>query len=156
MASQKLRLQQGFHTVRLVSAALSLMVWGGLVAGPAMAADDESPVPKIPRSLNGALEQLDLRAKPADPPPEFVTRTRPGPARLHFMPTAVPHAVSPVPVKTAAQIQAAKDALDAARARQLKPALTPVDLTRAAPLQPVPPKLAKEKVEKAKPAADAD
>ena len=156
MASQGPRHQKGLHTMWMVGAALSMLAWSGPLAGPAAAADDDSPLPKVPRSLNGALEQLDLRAKPADPAPEFVTRTRPGTARLHFMPTAVPHAVSSVPVKTSAQIQAAKDALDAAQARQLNPALNPVDLTRAASLKPAPPKLAKEKVVKAKPAADAD
>ena len=156
MALQGPRLQQALHTVWLIGAALSLIAWGGLVVGPAMAADDESPVPKIPRSFNGALEQLDLRAKPADPAPEFVTRTRPGPARLHFMPTAVPHAVSSVPVKTSAQIQAAKDALDAAKTRQLNPTPPPVDLTHGAPLKPAASKVVKAKVVKAQPAADAD
>ena len=106
----------------------------------------------IPQSVKGALEKLDLKAKPAEPPPEFVARTRPSPSRLHFMPTAVPHAVSPVPVKTPAEIQAAKDALDAAQARQLNPTPPPVDLTKHSATSKPP----KAKTAQANPAANAD
>lgn len=152
MASRGTRRRQGRRAARLAVAVLSMLAWNARLAGPAAAADDENPSPPIPRSVNGALEKLDIKAKPAEPPPEFVTRTRPSAARLHFMPTAVPHAVSPVPVKTAAQIQAAKDALDAAKVRQLKPVPPPIDLTKhSAASKPL-----RAKAEKAKPAEDAD
>ena len=162
MAWKGPRPAQGLRAVRMVGAALSMMAWSGLLAGPAAAADDESPLPEVPQSLNGALEQLDIKAKPAGPAPAFVTRTRPGPARLHYMPEAVPHAVSPVPVKTPAQIQAAKDALDAAQVRQLNPVPPPVDLTahaaspKPAPSKPAPSRPAGARVVKVKPAGDAD
>ena len=157
MASQGSRRRQSLYTIGTVCAALTIMALSGLLAGPAAAADDESPFPKVPRSVNGALEELDLKAKPAEPAPAFVARTRPGPARLHFMPTVVPHAVSPVHVKTTAEIQAAKNALDAAQAKQLNPTPPPVDLTaHASSAKAAPSKLTKEKVVKAKPATDAD
>ena len=155
MASKRPRRRQGVRTLWMIGAALSSMAWSGLEAGPAAAGDDGISLPTIPRSLNGALEQFDLKAKPADPAPEFVTRTRPRPARLHYMPEAVPHTVSSVPVKTTAQIQAAKDALDAAQARQLDPT-PPVDLTaHASPSKPASHKSA-AKIVKAKPVGDAD
>ncbi len=145
-----------FHTPWVVGATLVTLAGGGLAAGPAAAVDDAPLLPGVPQSLNGALEQLDIKAKPADPAPEFVTRTRPRPARLHYMPEAVPHAVSPVPVKTTAQIQAAKDALDAAQARQLNPTPPPVDLTAHAPPPKSPSHKSGAKIVKAKPAGDAD
>ncbi len=152
MASKGPRQRQGLVAVRLSVAALSVMAASALVAGRVAAADDENASPLVPQSVNGALEKLDVKAKPAEPPPEFVTRTRPNPARLHFMPTAVPHAVSPVPVKTPAQIQAAKDALDAAQVRQLKPRPPPIDLTKHSAASNPP----KTKSAKAKPAGDED
>ena len=98
------------------------------------------------------MQRLDVKAKPSEPPPEFVTRTRPNPSRLHYMPTAVPHAVSAVPVKTPAQIQAAEEALDAAQARQLNPKPAPVDLTKHSTASKPP----KTKDAKAKPAGTPD
>ena len=152
MASKGPRQRQGLHAARLSVAAVSVLAWSALVLGPAAAGDDEEPSPSIPHSVNGALEKLDVKAKPAEPPPEFVTRTRPSPARLHYMPTAVPHAVSPVPVKTPAQIQAAKDALDAAKVRQLNPTPPPIDLTKhSAGSKPL-----KTKSSEPKPEGDAD
>ena len=152
MASKGPPRRQGLHAARLTVAAVSVLAGSALVLGPAAAGDDEEPAPAIPHSVNGALEKLDVKAKPAEPPPEFVTRTRPSPARLHFMPTAVPHAVSPVPVKTLAQIQAAKDALDAARVRQLNPRPPPIDLTKHSAAAKPP----EAKTAKTKPAGDAD
>ena len=67
------------------------------------------------------LETMNLKAAPPGPGPDFVERTRPDPAGLGYMPTALPHKVSPLPVKTPAQIEAEKVALDAARKRQLDP-----------------------------------
>ncbi len=70
---------------------------------------------------NSVLEKLNLKATPADPPPDFVEKTRPDSGGLTYMPPAVPHRVSPLAVKTPDQIQAKKDALDAAQARQSAP-----------------------------------
>ncbi len=67
------------------------------------------------------LETLDVKAPPADPAPAFVERTRPDPAGLGYIPTALPHKVSPRPVRSPAEVQAATAALDAARDNQLKP-----------------------------------
>lgn len=67
------------------------------------------------------LETLTVKATPSTPPPAFVERTRPDPSGLGYLPPAVPHKVSPLAVKTPDQIQASKDALDAAQERQLKP-----------------------------------
>ena len=67
------------------------------------------------------LEKMNVKAAPAGPGPDFVERTRPDPADLGYLPTATPHKVSPLAVKTPAQIQAEKDALDAAKVRQLNP-----------------------------------
>ncbi len=67
------------------------------------------------------LRKMDIKAAPAAPGPDFIERTRPDPGDLGYLPTAVPHKVSPRPVKTAAEIQAQKDALDAARQHQLNP-----------------------------------
>ena len=68
-----------------------------------------------------ALETLNLKSSPADRAPDFVERTRPDPARLGFIPTALPHKVSPAPVKSASDVSAATAALDAAKERQLRP-----------------------------------
>ena len=77
-----------------------------------------------------ALHTLNLKATPAEPPPAFVERTRPDPADLGYIPTALPHKVSPRPVKSPAEIQAATAALDAAKARQLNPTVAPVELPK--------------------------
>ncbi len=74
------------------------------------------------------LETLTVKATPSAPPPAFVERTRPDPSGLGYLPPAVPHKVSPLAVKTPDQIQAQKDALDAAKDRQLDPA--PVQLAK--------------------------
>ncbi len=153
MVLQRRRQRQAVWWARLIVAALSSAACSACGVGSAAAAGDETRLPSIPRSVDGALEGLDVKAKPSEPAPEFVTRTRPSPARLHFLPTAVPHAVSSVPVKTSAQIQAAKDALDAAQVRQLNP-VRPVDLLKRSTGPK--PAHAETKTEKAKSGADAD
>jgi hypothetical protein len=67
------------------------------------------------------LEKMNIKAAPAAPGPDFIERTRPDPGELGYLPTALPHKVSPRPVKTPDEIQAQKDALDAAKQRQLDP-----------------------------------
>lgn len=79
------------------------------------------------------LEKMNVKAAPAAPGPDFVERTRPDPAGLGYLPTALPHKVSPLPVKTPAEIASEKDALDAAKARQLNPgAPKPLGVVKAA------------------------
>ena len=81
--------------------------------------------------LDHVLETLTVKATPSTPPPAFVERTRPDPSGLGYQPPAVPHKVSPLAVKTPDQIQAQKDALDAAQERQLSPAgPAPVQLAK--------------------------
>lgn len=82
--------------------------------------------------LDSVLQTFDLEAKPAEPAPDFVRRTRPDAAGLGYLQPAVPHKVSPLPVKTADQVRAKQAALDAAKDRQLDPAApAPVDLGKA-------------------------
>lgn len=105
------------------------------VCGPALAAEDAG---RHAGPLDGTLEVLGLKATPSPPPPSFVRRTRPDPATLDFLKTTPPHKVSPVPVKTLAEIATMKAALDAAQARQLLPAAKrPVELVK--PKQPAVP-----------------
>ena len=68
-----------------------------------------------------ALQTLNLKSTPAGPAPAFVEKTRPDPQGLSYLPTAVPHKVSPLAVKTPDEIQAKKAALDAAQLRQTNP-----------------------------------
>lgn len=101
------------------AAAILMLAAGLLVPGAAHAAEDGGPS----RGLwDRMMETLNLKAEPAQPAPDFVRKTRPESDRLGYIPTATPHKVSPVAVKTAAEIEAEKDALDAAKARQLNPA----------------------------------
>lgn len=74
---------------------------------------------------DGVLRTLNVKPAPAAPAPDFVERNRPDPDGLGYMPTTSPHKVSPVPVRTLAQIQAQKDALDAAQRRQNNPGASP-------------------------------
>ena len=97
------------------------------------------------------LEKLNVKATPAAPGPDFIERSRPDPAGLGYLPTASPHKVSPLAVKTPDQIQAQKDALDLARQRQLDPkAGKPVPIVKTATGP------AAKKRQAAKPAAVAD
>ena len=90
-----------------------LALAAGLAAGaPARAADG---------LWDSVLEKMNIKPAPPGRGPDFVERTRPDPAGLAYLPTATPHRVSPLPVKSADQIQAEKDALDAAKQRQLDP-----------------------------------
>ncbi len=127
------------HPVALASAALLLLA-GSATIRAARAAEESADNPGLWENL---LRKLDVKAAPAEPAPDFVRRTRPDPSRLDYMQPAVPHKVSPLAVKTPAQIQAAKDALDAAKTRQLNPVpKLPVDLTtssKAAKTKPAAP-----------------
>ncbi|MGI3903904.1 MAG: hypothetical protein ACRYGP_28985 [Janthinobacterium lividum] len=92
---------------------------------------------------DSALQTLNLKSTPAGPAPAFVEKTRPDPEGMSYLPPAVPHKVSPLAVKTAAEIQAKKDALDAAQVRQTNPnAPVPLQVAKA------------RKTGKAKPPAD--
>lgn len=80
-----------------------------------------SPVRAADGLWDSVLEKMNIKAAPPGPGPDFVERTRPDPADLGYLPTATPHRVSPLPVKTPGQIEAEKAALDAAQQRQLHP-----------------------------------
>ena len=102
-----------------------LLALAGLVAGAAAA-----PARAGEGLFDQALQTLNLKATPAEPAPAFVERTRRDAADLGYIPTALPHKVSPRPVKTPAEIQAATEALDAAKVHQLSPARAPVELPK--------------------------
>jgi hypothetical protein len=109
------------HPAALAGAALLLLA-GSATIRAAGAAEDGVDSPGLWDSL---LRKLNVKAAPAEPAPEFVRRTRPDPSRLDYMQPAVPHKVSPLKVKSLAEIQAAKNALDAAKIRQLNPTPKP-------------------------------
>ncbi|RYC32897.1 hypothetical protein D3273_05380 [Lichenibacterium minor] len=96
---------------------------GRWLAALALAAVLAAPPPV--RAAEGlwdsVLEKMNIKAAPPGPGPDFVERTRPDAADLGYLPTATPHRVSPLPVKTPGQIEAQKSALDAAQQRQLHP-----------------------------------
>jgi hypothetical protein len=105
----------------------AVAVAAALVASSAPARADESLWDK-------ALQTLNLKASPPGAAPAFVEKTRPDPEGLSFIPSATPHKVSPLAVKTPAEIQAKKDALDAAQARQVNPsAPTALQVAKASP-----------------------
>ena len=83
------------------------------------------------------LETLNVKPAPAGPAPGFVERSRPDPDSTRYMPTALPHKVSPLAVKTPDEVQAAKEALDAAKAAQLRPP-APKTLSSAKVRKPAP------------------
>jgi len=109
------------YPVALAGAVLLLLA-GSSAFRSAQAADDGADSPGLWDSF---LRRLDVKAAPAEPAPDFVERTRPDPSKLDYMQPALPHKVSPLAVKSPAQIQAAKDALDAAKNLQLDPAPKP-------------------------------
>jgi len=116
------------HPITLAGAVLLLLA-GSSALRSAHAADEGGDSPGLWDSL---LRKLDVKAAPAEPAPDFVERTRPDPSKLDYMQPALPHKVSPLAVKSPAQIQAAKSALDAAKNRQLNPApKPPLDLSRS-------------------------
>ena len=120
------RKQALLRAIRLAAGTATVVAWS--TAAPVRAADDGDHA----GLWDSLLQTLDVKAKPAGPAPGFVEKTRPRPAGLDYMQQALPHKVSPVAVKSPAQIQAAKDALDDARTRQLnRAAPVPADLGKA-------------------------
>ena len=93
--------------------ALALSLGGGCGA----VAEEAGEKPGFWTSV---LEKLDVKAKPATMP-DFVRATRPDAKHLTFMPTGPVPRQQAVPVKSAEEIEAAKTALDAAQAAQLRP-----------------------------------
>ena len=91
------------------------------VAVPLLALSPAGPARASDGLLDDVLRTLNLKAAPPAPAPDFIERSRPDAGSLGYLPTASPHKVSAVPVRTPAQIQAQKDALDAAQRRQLNP-----------------------------------
>ena len=117
----------GRRRAAVLAAACSLVL---ACASPTRAADG---------LWDSLLETMNVKPAPAAPGPDFVERSRPDPSGLGYLPTAQPHKVSPVAVKTPDQIQAEKDALDLAEKRQLDPrAAGPAPIAKAAPATPAP------------------
>ena len=59
-------------------------------------------------------------------------KTRPDSSGLDYIQRPMQHKVSPIPTKTPDEVQAEKDALDAARERQLNPVKPPLPIGKAA------------------------
>lgn len=100
-------------------AALAMVValLVGLAAAPARAEDASNGSDSL---WNKVLGTLNLRADPGNMP-DFVKETHPDVAKLKYMSTTTPHVTRPLPVKSAGDVEAAKQALDAARDAQLNP-----------------------------------
>ncbi len=123
MSGEELHRKPGSRR-RAALAAATLLIASSTVAR----AGDDTPSAGL---FDGVLQTFDLKAKPPEPAPDFVRRTRPDTTGLGYMQAAVPHKVSPLPVKTADQVKAQQAALDAAKERQLNPgAPAPVPLGR--------------------------
>ena len=133
-----------------VPRVLVILASGCAATLPACAFADDAPSPW--GVLNTVLQKLDLKAAPADPAPQFVTKTRPDVSGLDYMQRPVPHKVSAIPTKSPAEVQAMKDALDQARDRQLAPP-PPTQLAKPQAATPgaAKTKAAKTKVSPAKP-----
>lgn len=142
------RRTQGATCDGWVAASLAVLLAAGTAATPARAEG----------LWDSLLETMNVKATPAGPGPDFVERTRPDPAGLSYLPTALPHKVSPVAVKGTAEIQAKKDALDAAKTRQLSPG-APVQIAKTAPpgaVKPAAKRSREPRPAQASPAQDAD
>lgn len=125
---QSRRSRKGQFAVIAILSMVSGQVWAG----------EDPPADSSDGFFASLMEKLNLRTK-VGPAPDFVEKTRPDPSTLHFIPTSEPHPKRAVPVKTVIQVEAAKAALDAARAAQLIPRaplqlVTPKPLPGAAPL----------------------
>ncbi|HEX4766561.1 MAG TPA: hypothetical protein VH414_09825 [Lichenihabitans sp.] len=92
-----------------------------LVAAPAFAGDDQ---PRSTGFLDSVLETLNLKTK-VGPMPGFVETTRPSPLALKYIPTGRTHPKRAVAVETPTEVEATKQALDAAREAQLNPKPAP-------------------------------
>ncbi len=91
-----------------------------LVSGAALAGEDANTDSKSDGLWGQVLDKLNMRTK-VGPMPDFVKKTRPDASQLKFIPTSTPHPKRPLPVKSDDEIEAAKQALDAARDAQLAP-----------------------------------
>jgi hypothetical protein len=91
-----------------------------LVSGAAFAGDDASSSSNSDGFWGRVFDKLDMRTR-VGPMPDFVEKTRPDASQLKFIPTSTPHPKGAIPVKSADEVEAAKEALDAARDAQLAP-----------------------------------
>ena len=101
-------------------AALPLVAAVAMTA-PARAGDDQ---PHGTGLFDSVLETLNLKTK-VGPMPGFVESTRPSPSALKYIPTGRTHPKRSVAVETPAEVEATKQALDAAREAQLNPKPAP-------------------------------
>ncbi len=87
------------------------------MTAPAWAGDGQ---PHGKGFFDSVLETLNLKTK-VGPMPGFVESTRPDPAGLKYIPTGRTHPKRSILVETPIEVEATKQALDAARAAQLNP-----------------------------------
>ena len=108
----------------------------GVVLALAVGAGDRLPFGPDDEPLGLGAAEAESQERTGRACTDFVEKTRPDPEGMSYLPPAVPHKVSPLAVKTAAEIQAKKDALDAAQERQTNPG-APVPLQVAKAKRPV-------------------
>ena len=97
--------------------AIALALLGSAAVAPARAEDASNGSGSL---WNKVLGTLDLRTDTGNMP-DFVKETHPDVGKLKYMPTTAPHVARPLPVKSADDVEATKQALDAARDAQLNP-----------------------------------
>lgn len=105
---------------RCTSGRLAVIALASVLSGSARAGDDATPDSKADSVWTRVLETLNLRTK-VSATPDFVRTTHPDSSKLEFIPTSTPHPKRSVPVKSVGEIEATKQALDAARGAQLNP-----------------------------------
>lgn len=124
--------EQDRHRTRSRMGRLALIAIASMLSGQVVAGEDGTE--KQSSGFWGTVfETLNLRTNVGSVP-DFVEKTRPDPSTLHFVPTGLPHPARPVRVKSAAEVEAAKQALDTARSTQLN--ASPTATRRAIPPPP--------------------
>ncbi len=104
-----------------ISIAALPLVAAVAMTSPARAGDDQ---PRSTGFLDSVLETLNLKTK-VGPMPGFVESTHPNPTALKYIPTGRTHPKRAIAVETPTEVEATKQALDAAREAQLNPKPVP-------------------------------
>ena len=141
MSPERRRQRRRFGSDRFVIFAIASILSGQVWAG------DAAPGTESDGFWGNFMETLNLRTK-VGPTPGFVEKTRPDPSTLHFIPTSEPHPKRSVPVQSAIAVEAAKQALDAAREAQLNPP-PPAPKPAPLPVKPTTPALHPAKLKRA-------
>ena len=139
MSPERQHQSRRFGSNRLVIFAVASILSGQVWAG------DAAPGTESDGFWGSLMETLNLRTK-VGPMPDFVEKTRPDPSTLHFIPTSEPHPKRSVPVQSAVAVEAAKQALDAAREAQLNP---PAPKLAPPPVKPTAPAMHPAKLKRA-------